>query len=242
MAQYTSFSGVKLLILVLAFGFFAYMLGPPLYWHFVGDGSGVAGSCPPCNECPEDVQTKAALADLHNMTLPACPKGDADMEDELQKTRYQKLQEEMKVQKQVAEEEKGKSDAALLEAKKTASQFQKEFEKCNSGMETSEGAREKAEELLVAEKKKAALWEARAKELGWKDEEGTEATAKDEDRRETEEAKTNPEENSIPRSKNGQQVMEELQQNLVVARFLYERAVGNEMNGVKAARQRANLL
>jgi hypothetical protein len=63
MAQYTSISGVRLLILVLACGFFAYILGPPLYWHFVGDGSGLSGSCPPCNnECPQDVETKTALA------------------------------------------------------------------------------------------------------------------------------------------------------------------------------------
>lgn len=229
MAQYTSISGVRLLILVLSLGFFAYILGPQLYWHFVGD----SGSCPPCNtECPEDVTTQAAIS--------ACPKVEADMEDELQKSRYQKLQEEMMVQKQVAEDEKSKSDGALLEAKKATSQIQKEAEKCIAGMTTSEAAREKAEELLAAEKKNAAMWEARAKELGWKDD--TPTTEEDEERRGTEETKTEPDEKSIKRSKNGAQVMAELQQNLAVARFLYTRAEENERNGVKESRQRAKEL
>ncbi|MCI96033.1 hypothetical protein A2U01_0117332, partial [Trifolium medium] len=53
---------------------------------------------------------------------------------------------------------------ALLEAKKIASQYQKEADKCNSGMETCEQAREKAELALVAQKKVTALWELRARQ------------------------------------------------------------------------------
>lgn len=69
MAQYTSISGLKLLLLVLSFGFFAYILGPQLYWHFVGEGS--HGSCAPCiTECPEDVVTKAAIAGKRSTPSP----------------------------------------------------------------------------------------------------------------------------------------------------------------------------
>ncbi|KAJ6401347.1 hypothetical protein OIU84_016709 [Salix udensis] len=39
------------------------------------------------------------------------------------------------------------------------SQYQKEADKCNSGMETCEEAREKAEATLAAQKKLTAMWE-----------------------------------------------------------------------------------
>lgn len=58
---------------------------------------------------------------------------------------------------------------ALLEAKKVTSQYQKEADKCNSGMETCEEAREKAEAALVSQKKMTAIWEQRAFQKGWKD-------------------------------------------------------------------------
>lgn len=58
---------------------------------------------------------------------------------------------------------------ALLEAKKLTSQYQKEADKCNSGMETCEEAREKAEAALAAQKKLTAMWELRARQRGWKE-------------------------------------------------------------------------
>nr|GEZ70199.1 CC-NBS-LRR resistance protein [Tanacetum cinerariifolium] len=58
---------------------------------------------------------------------------------------------------------------ALLEAKKLTSQYQKEADKCNSGMETCEEAREKAEAALVSQKQETAMWENRARQKGWKD-------------------------------------------------------------------------
>ncbi|CAL0333934.1 unnamed protein product [Lupinus luteus] len=61
------------------------------------------------------------------------------------------------------------ADTALLEAKKIASQYQKEADKCNSGMETCEEAREKAESAIVAQKKLTALWELRARRKGWEE-------------------------------------------------------------------------
>lgn len=58
---------------------------------------------------------------------------------------------------------------ALLEAKKITSQYQKEADKCNSGMETCEEAREKAEAALMAQKKLTSMWELRARQRGWKE-------------------------------------------------------------------------
>ncbi|KAB2096761.1 hypothetical protein ERO13_A01G124800v2 [Gossypium hirsutum] len=55
------------------------------------------------------------------------------------------------------------------EAKKLASQYQKEADKCNSGMETCEEVREKAEEALSAQMKLTAMWEIRARQKGWRE-------------------------------------------------------------------------
>ncbi|XP_047336121.1 uncharacterized protein LOC124939720 [Impatiens glandulifera] len=52
--------------------------------------------------------------------------------------------------------------------KKVSSQYQKEADKCNSGMETCEEAREKAEAVLLGQKKLSAMWELRARQKGWK--------------------------------------------------------------------------
>lgn len=68
-----------------------------------------------------------------------------------------------------ATENQRKADMALLEAKKLTSQYMKEADKCNSGMETCEEAREKAEVLLLAQKKLTAIWEMRARQKGWKE-------------------------------------------------------------------------
>ncbi|TYI09591.1 hypothetical protein ES332_A09G084000v1 [Gossypium tomentosum] len=65
-----------------------------------------------------------------------------------------------------------------LQAKKLASQYQKEADKCNSGMETCEEVRgmetceevrEKAEEALSAQMKLTAMWEIRARQKGWRE-------------------------------------------------------------------------
>ncbi|KAG8481089.1 hypothetical protein CXB51_025826 [Gossypium anomalum] len=58
--------------------------------------------------------------------------------------------------------------ALLDHAKKLASQYQKEADKCNSGMETCEEVREKAEEALSAQMKLTAMWE-RARQKGWRE-------------------------------------------------------------------------
>mgnify|MGYP002775693851 FL=1 len=91
------------------------------------------------------------------------------MKEELEKYPTDLLSEELKLQATVADESQQRADASLLEVKKLSSQYQKEAEKCNFGMETCEQAREKAEAFFIAQKKLTRLWEQRARGLGWKD-------------------------------------------------------------------------
>lgn len=79
------------------------------------------------------------------------------------------LTEELKLRETEALDSQQRADMALLEAKKLTSQYQKEADKCNSGMETCEEAREKAEAALVSQKQETAMWENRARQKGWKD-------------------------------------------------------------------------
>ncbi|KAK5771013.1 hypothetical protein PVK06_047182 [Gossypium arboreum] len=62
-----------------------------------------------------------------------------------------------------------RSSETLFLAKKLASQYQKEADKCNSGMETCEEVREKAEEALSAQMKLTAMWVIRARQKGWRE-------------------------------------------------------------------------
>uniref|UniRef100_A0A2N9IHZ6 Uncharacterized protein n=1 Tax=Fagus sylvatica TaxID=28930 RepID=A0A2N9IHZ6_FAGSY len=88
------------------------------------------------------------------------------------------LSEELKLKEAEAQENQRHADMALLEAKKKSSQYQKEADKCNSGMDTCEEAREKAESALeaqknltdvAAQKNLTAMWQHRAIQRGWKE-------------------------------------------------------------------------
>lgn len=79
------------------------------------------------------------------------------------------LTEELKLREVETAEAQHHANVKLLEAKKLASQYQKDADKCNSGMETCEEAREKAEGDLLEQRKLTAIWEARAHERGWKE-------------------------------------------------------------------------
>ncbi|KAG8481333.1 hypothetical protein CXB51_026270 [Gossypium anomalum] len=57
----------------------------------------------------------------------------------------------------------------ILIAKKLASQYQKEADKRNPGMETCEEVRKKAEEALLAQMKLTTMWEMRARQKGWRE-------------------------------------------------------------------------
>ena len=92
------------------------------------------------------------------------------MTEDAEKNFAELLKEELQLRETEALENQRRADIVLLEAKKMTSQYQKEADKCNSGMETCEEAREKSEAALVAQKKLTAMWELRARQRGWKDE------------------------------------------------------------------------
>lgn len=97
-----------------------------------------------------------------------CVKHDSGMNEETEKHFAELLSEELKLREAEALERHRRADISLLEAKKVTSQYQKEADKCNSGMETCEAARERAEATLVSQKKLTALWETRARQSGWR--------------------------------------------------------------------------
>lgn len=165
-------SGLKLVAVVIAFGLAIYIVGPSLFWQVasgVTEDADTVGQCPPCAcDCAADGESML-LPGVGNTPSLDCDKMDPLLKEDLDKNSMELLSEELKLQEKVSEESQQHADAALLDAKKLASQYQKEAEKCNSGMETCEEAREKSEAALLLQKKTSILWEKRARELGWRD-------------------------------------------------------------------------
>ncbi|KMZ69166.1 hypothetical protein ZOSMA_21G00180 [Zostera marina] len=164
---------VKPILAVLGLGISAYILGPPLYWHtaeaLLGHSSSLYSGCPVCTcDCPSQPLI-AMPEELSNISFTDCAKHDPDVNEEMEKNFVSLLSEELKLREAESVEGQRQADLGLLEAKKVASQFQKEADKCNSGMETCEEARERAETDLIEQRKLSAVWEARARQKGWKD-------------------------------------------------------------------------
>eukprot|EP00250_Pteridium_aquilinum_P005434 c15525_g1_i2 orf=185-727(+) len=168
----------RVFVILLLFALTGYILGRPLYWHLVAgvtalqDASG--RDCPPCTcNCPSEDPSLLPPGFGNHSTgldeLSDCNKADSSLQGELDKHSVDLLSEELKLQGIVADESQQRADFTLLEVKKLSSQYQKEAEKCNFGMETCEEARERAEEALIAQMKVAKAWEQRARELGWSD-------------------------------------------------------------------------
>jgi hypothetical protein len=80
------------------------------------------------------------------------------------------LTEELKLQEAVAAEHTRHMNITFAEAKRVAIQYQREAEKCNAATETCEEARERAEALLIKERKVTSKWERRARHVGWEGE------------------------------------------------------------------------
>ncbi|MBA0639056.1 hypothetical protein Goklo_022114 [Gossypium klotzschianum] len=139
--------------------------GPALYWRFkktlkLGPSK---SSCPPCIcDCPPPLS-------LVNIA-PDCGSNDPDLKQEMEKQFLDLLTEELKLQETVAEEHSRHMNITFGEAKRVASQYQKEAEKCIAATETCEEARERAEALLIRERKVTTVWEQRARQMGWEGE------------------------------------------------------------------------
>ncbi|GMG98690.1 hypothetical protein Nepgr_000530 [Nepenthes gracilis] len=166
---------VKLTLGLIALCIAGYIVGPPLYWHFMEGLAAVSHSSSSSAACPScvcDCSSQPLLSvpqELSNSSFADCAKHDPLVSEETEKNFAELLSEELKLREAEAAENQQRADMALLEAKKITSQYQKEADKCNSGMETCEEAREKAEVAIVAQKKLTAMWELRARQKGWKD-------------------------------------------------------------------------
>ncbi|KAK2379992.1 hypothetical protein P8452_36325 [Trifolium repens] len=163
-------------LIIVALTIAGYILGPPLYWHFKEalaavkhSSSSSPSTCAPCHCDCSSQPTFSIPQGLSNISFGDCAKPDPEVNGDTEKNFAELLSEELKLRENDALENQRRADMALLEAKKIASQYQKEADKCNSGMETCEQAREKAELALVAQKKVTALWELRARQKGWKE-------------------------------------------------------------------------
>ncbi|XVF48452.1 hypothetical protein PTKIN_Ptkin03bG0191000 [Pterospermum kingtungense] len=131
--------------------------GPALYWRVkktlrLGDSK---SSCPPCIcDCPPP------------LSLLKIAPGMQEMEKQF----VDLLTEELKLQEAVSEEHARHMNITFGEAKRVASQYQREAEKCIAATETCEEARERAQALLIKERKVTTLWEQRARQMGWEGE------------------------------------------------------------------------
>ncbi|CAL9061836.1 unnamed protein product [Musa banksii] len=104
-----------------------------------------------------------------SFNMADCGKNDPELSKEMEKHFVDLLTEELKLQEAVAQEHAHHMNATLVDAKRLASQYQKEAEKCIAATEICEEARERAEAALRKEKKITAMWERRARQLGWQE-------------------------------------------------------------------------
>ncbi|XP_074288610.1 uncharacterized protein LOC141613768 [Silene latifolia] len=162
---------VRCCIMVVVFGLILYILGPTLHWKvnkgtMLGHDSAI--SCSPCIcDCPPPLSILNIGPGLANLSTEDCGKSDPELQNEMEKQYAELLLEELKLQEMVSEEQLRHMNATYREARRVASQYQREAEKCNVATETCEESRERAEALLRTEIKLSFLWEERALKLGW---------------------------------------------------------------------------
>ncbi|CAN1811210.1 hypothetical protein LINPERHAP1_LOCUS26159 [Linum perenne] len=159
----------KRVMILLGLGLVTYILLPPLYWHlsdFISSTihSSSSSYCPPCF-CDCSSQPLLSLSDVVSRSGSTdCMKKDPEVSEEMEKS----LTELLAVKEAEAARNQQLANVALLEAKKMASQYQKEADKCSAGMDTCEVDRERADEALIAQRHVSTLWELRAHQRGWR--------------------------------------------------------------------------
>ncbi|XP_021741886.1 uncharacterized protein LOC110708087 [Chenopodium quinoa] len=143
---------------------------PALYWKFNHQHHLSSSSCPPCScDCPPPPSLLQIAPGLANLSVPDCGKNDPDLKKEMGKQFVDLLTEELKLQESVAAEHAHHMNATLTEARRVASQYQREGDKCIAATETCEAARERSQDFIRKEIKLTSLWERRARNLGWED-------------------------------------------------------------------------
>ncbi|XP_004494644.1 uncharacterized protein [Cicer arietinum] len=135
--------------------FFVFTIGPPSRWRLK------ESPCPKCDCYCSSAEYPTSSLD--------CGKHDPAMIEEMNKDPLTILSEELRLQKIVANETLEHTKRLVINARNTFSQYKKEAEKCNLGMETCEEERERAEAEVVEERRLTALWENRARAYGWKE-------------------------------------------------------------------------
>ncbi|XP_028754044.1 uncharacterized protein LOC114713537 isoform X1 [Neltuma alba] len=147
--------------------------GPALYWRFKNTINlhNSKLSCPPCVcDCPPPLSLLQIAPGLANLSISDCGSNDPDLKQEMEKQFVDLLTEELKLQETVAGEHARHMNITLAEAKRVASQYQREADKCIAATETCEQARERAQAMLTRERKMTLLWERRARQVGWEGE------------------------------------------------------------------------
>ncbi|XWS44626.1 hypothetical protein CRYUN_Cryun15aG0064300 [Craigia yunnanensis] len=145
-----------------------YIVGSTLFWC-LKEKSRAQASCPSCVCYCSSETDFLSPPGLVNSTYSGCGNNDADVNEELEKDIVALLSEEIALQRIVSNDTLDRTCALTMDTKRASSHYQKEAEKCNAGVETCEEARERDEAEQREELKLTALWEKRARELGWKD-------------------------------------------------------------------------
>ncbi|XP_077222920.1 uncharacterized protein LOC143856554 [Tasmannia lanceolata] len=164
---------LRVCLVILAVASALYVSGPAFIWRFK-KGIRFSGNAPNCGacvcDCPPPLSLMKIAPGLINLSVTDCGKHDPDLSKEMEKQFVDLLTEELKLQETVAEEYNHHMNLTFIEARRLASQYQKEAEKCNTATETCEEARERSEAALTKERKVTALWEKRARQFGWEGE------------------------------------------------------------------------
>ncbi|EEF43823.1 uncharacterized protein LOC8277984 [Ricinus communis] len=164
--------GLKVILWLMGICTVGYILGPPLHWHLSDTLAVTLSSSSYCATCHCDCSSLPLLSlprGLNNNSFTDCMKNDPEVSEEMEKSFKGLLSEEVGLKEAEALRDQQRADVALLEAKKMASQYQKDADKCNAGMGTCEEARESAESTLEAHLRLSAMWELRARQRGWKE-------------------------------------------------------------------------
>ncbi|XP_011622148.1 uncharacterized protein LOC18430985 isoform X2 [Amborella trichopoda] len=161
---------LRICLLLFAASSAIYFCAPPLI-SLIQNSLNISSnsrSCDSCNcDCPAPQSLLKIAPGLINLSFTDCGKHDPDLNSEMGKQFVDLLTEELKLQETVAEENSHHMNSTLLEAKRIASQYQKEAQKCISATETCEEARERSEAALIKERKLTSLWEKRARQMGY---------------------------------------------------------------------------
>ncbi|KAK8577813.1 hypothetical protein V6N13_076496 [Hibiscus sabdariffa] len=144
-----------------------YIVGRTLLWR-LEEKSRAQVPCPSCL-CDCFSQTDFLISPgLANSSYSGCGENKPDLSEELGKDTVALLSEEIALQKIVNNDTMERTLAVTMDAKRASSHNQKEAEKCIVGVETCEEGRERAEAQLREELKLTAMWEKRARQLGWR--------------------------------------------------------------------------